>query len=309
MGFRLAPMSRMGGVLLVLLCMVAIHAEASRSTPVVGPAITRLEAPAAVVAGGSVAVSATIESAQGVDEVAVTFGGERIVRPGRGWRTVKLSETFPTSAAGTQQLAVRASDVAGRIREVTERIEVKPPTALPTLARRTDLDRLAQAERSRRSQIREAIAPGAASSQPVPGVDLALDSCTIRCKPSAELESYPADGCAKGYTSTLHFRIGATLRNRGTEGAAFEENWAVYGNRERPGGWQRGHPRILAPAGGLYVAPGAMFSGNDAFAPVAVEGGLAAGEHRFVFMVDPDNRIKEANEDNNTVVCMLTVTD
>lgn len=310
MSVRRPRLPRVACVFLALLAALApplADGQSRPGTPAAGPAITRMEVPAAVVTGEPVAVKLAIESVQGVDQVAVSFGGERIVRPGRGWRSVRLSETFPAAAEGPQQLVVRASDAAGRTREVTELIEVRPATAFPTLARRADLDRLAQAVRSRRSLIRETIAPGAGSNQPVHGVDLALDSCTIRCKPSAELESYPADGCAKGYTSDLHFRVGVTLRNRGTEGAAFEQNWVVYSHRERPGGWQPGYPRVLAPAGGFYVAPGAVFSGHDAFAPVAAEGGLAAGEHRFVFKIDPDNRIQEADEQNNTVACTLTV--
>ena len=212
-----------------------------------------------------------------------------------------LNETFPAAPAGSHKLVVRARDGAGRTSEATQLIQVKPLTAFPTLARRGELDRLAAAARSR-------TIGRSPSATAVQGIDLDLDTCTIRCKDSFELGYYPADGCAAGYTSNLHFRIGATLRNRGTHGAAFEQNWVVYNTPERPGSWQPGYPKILAPAGGLYVAPGAAFSLNDAYAPTAATSTLEPGEHRFVFMVDPDNRIPEANENNNTLTCTLKVT-
>jgi len=100
MDVRLVALSRIACVILAMLPAAAGEAAAQSpprrplqrapvGTLVVGPVIARLEVPAAVIVGQPLPVKVTIGSAQGVDQVVLSFGGRNIRRPGgagAAWR-------------------------------------------------------------------------------------------------------------------------------------------------------------------------------------------------------------------------------
>lgn len=140
------------------------------------------------------------------------------------------------------------------------------------------------------------------------GPDLVLESCEIRCNRGG---GYSTEVCDQyGYRDDFLYLVIANLTNEGDEAASIESGWKVWSATHQRGnsapvpvGWAAAQE---AAAGGIYLTPGTELTGGNRPAVTGLSD-LLAGTHRIVITADPDNKIAETDENNNTSECVWEV--
>ncbi len=99
------------------------------------------------------------------------------------------------------------------------------------------------------------------------------------------------------------------MRNVGEEAAYFADGWRMW-RVIPPGGFGGAIPvdalqRQTAPLGGFTLKAGAEIPAS--WGPMLYDLVLSPGTHSVEFIVDPDNRIAESNEGNNSIRCSWNV--
>ena len=140
------------------------------------------------------------------------------------------------------------------------------------------------------------------------GPDLTLGACEVLCNRGG---GYSKQVCQQyGHSNQFTYKVRAAMKNTGNDAASIEGGWRVWGATHQQGNAApapSGSAQIqTATAGGVYLPAGATVSGSNS--PVLYNlKNLPPGAHRVVFTADPDNRIAETGEGNNTSQCAWTV--
>lgn len=143
------------------------------------------------------------------------------------------------------------------------------------------------------------------------GPDMTVANCAVRCLgPKPSLAEVP---CPLGFDPAIHqAKVTYDVQNIGNvgvmlggpsghqEGRTELRMWVTYLD-----GSQEGLAKV-APATGLYLAARTSYS-DQTFELDSRTSRLRPGVHKFTVSVDPDRRIAELNEENNSVECYFQV--
>jgi hypothetical protein len=137
--------------------------------------------------------------------------------------------------------------------------------------------------------------------------DLRPGPCAVLCDRG---EGYSVNVCSQyGYSSQFKYKVIAGMRNVSDETAYFAVGWRMWQVIPLSGLGAAIPVDVLqlqkAPPGGYYLRGRADMPVSRG--PMLFNLVLSPGTHSVEFIVDPDNRIVETNEGNNTIRCSWNV--